>query len=152
MLYYQRYLKLLNSLQSIFLLTIRTFWGWKFFQAGLGKYQNFENVVEFFTKLQIPAPQINVAIAASFEFFGGILLILGLGSRLITVPLITTMIVAYTTAHQTALLNVFSDPATFFKQEPFLFLYASLIVLIFGPGTFSVDWLITRIKGSSVGK
>ena len=54
------------------------------------------------------------------------------------------MIVAYITADREALLSVFSDPGKFYNAAPFTFLMASLIVLTFGPGGFSLDSFIRR--------
>ena len=73
---------------------------------------------------------------------GGILLIVGLGSRLIALPLVIDMIVAYIAADREALGQVFSNPGKFYAADPFTFLLASLIVLIFGPGKFSLDAML----------
>jgi putative oxidoreductase len=52
--------------------------------------------------------------------------------------------VAYLTASREVLLNVFNDPDAFISDAAFLFLFASLIVFIFGPGAFSVDGIIKK--------
>ena len=52
------------------------------------------------------------------------------------------MTVAYLTADFEAVSNIFSDPDKFVKADPFPFLLTALIVLIFGPGRFSVDALL----------
>jgi putative oxidoreductase len=70
-----------------------------------------------------------------------------LGSRIITVPLICTMIVAYLTADSDAVKNIFSKPDAFLSADEFLFLLTSVIVLVFGPGIFSLDAVIARIRG-----
>jgi putative oxidoreductase len=84
-------------------------------------------------------------LAGSTECFGGLLLLIGLGSRLISIPLAFTMVVAYLTAHREELGMIFSDTEKFTAASPFLFLLVSLIVMIFGPGIFSLDTLIARI-------
>ena len=132
------------SLQSLFLLLVRLYWGWQFYQTGWGKLNNLPHVIEFFTSLGIPAPALNACFVSSLEFVGGILLILGLGGRLVAMPLTIDMIVAYVTADRAALLSFFSKPEDFYNATPFTFLMASLIVLIFGSGRFSVDYLIER--------
>lgn len=139
---YARWEGLLASLQNIFLLIIRLYWGWGFAQAGWGKFMNWEKTLGFFTSLGLPAPSINLFMAAGTELVGGICLILGLGCRVITVPLLFTMIVAYATAHKAELMGVFSDPDAFLAAPPFLFMYAVLIVLLFGPGKISLDGLL----------
>jgi putative oxidoreductase len=126
------------------LLIIRLYWGWQFFQTGKGKLMDLDKVTGFFTELHLPFPRINAILAGSTECFGGLLLLLGLFTRVITVPLIFTMIVAYWTADNEAVKAIFSDPDKFTEATPFLFLYACLIVFAFGPGCFSVDELIKR--------
>ena len=101
-------------------------------------------MTDFFTSLGIPFPHFNAMMAGATECVGGLLLLVGLGSRLVSIPLSVTMLVAYATAHRDALLGVFSDPDTFLQQEPFLFLLTALVVLAFGPGLLSLDTLIER--------
>jgi len=133
-----------NSLQSVFLLIVRLYWGWQFCQTGWGKLHNLPHVIEFFTSLGIPAPALNAYFVGGLEFVGGILLMLGLGGRLIALPLTFDMIVAYVTADRAALLSFFSKPEDFSAAAPFTFLMASLIILIFGSGRFSLDYLVER--------
>jgi putative oxidoreductase len=133
-----------NSLQSPFLLLVRLYWGWQFCQTGLGKLHNLPHVVEFFTSLGIPAPALNAYFVSGLEFFGGILLAVGLCSRPIALMLGIDMFVAYATADREALMSIFSDPGKFYNADPFTFLMASLIIFIFGPGRFAVDYLIER--------
>jgi putative oxidoreductase len=139
---YEWFVKVTNSLQSPFLLLIRVFWGWQFLQSGIGKFSHIEKVISFFTDLGIPAPTLNAYFNASLETVGGILLILGLASRLIAFPLTINMIVAYITADREAWTSFFSEPGKFFAADPFPFLLVSLMILIFGPGKLALDTLI----------
>jgi putative oxidoreductase len=143
---YALFLKVANSLQSPLLLLIRVYWGWQFWQSGWGKLSNMSRTVEYFASLGIPAPSLNAHFVALLEAGGGILLILGLASRLIALPLTIDMIVAYVTADREALGSIFSEPDKFYNASPFTFLLASLIILIFGPGLFSLDTLIRRYR------
>src|SRR5260370_3957598 len=59
---------------------------------------------------------------------------------MLTVILIT----AYITADREALFSIFSDPDKFMASAPFTFLFASLLILIFGPGKIAVDTLLGR--------
>lgn len=140
--------KLLGSLagrlQSPFLLAIRLYWGWQFAQSGWGKLHRLDQVTEFFASLNIPMPHANAVMVSNLEFFGGILLILGLSSRLTGLILTGNMLVAYITADREALTSIFSDPGKFYAADPYTFLFASLIVLIFGAGFFSIDALLER--------
>lgn len=142
--WYRNLAKLENHSQPVLLLFIRLYWGWQFALSGYGKLSNMQGTVDFFTQLGIPFPQINVYLAASSELFGGLFLIAGFLSRIITLPLIATMVVAYATAHKVALETFWSQPDNFLTQAPFLFLYAAVIVMAFGPGKFSLDYLFMR--------
>jgi putative oxidoreductase len=57
------------------------------------------------------------------------------------------MIMAYVTADTEALRSIFSDPDKFYAAAPYVFLIASLIILIFGPGKLSLDTLLERLLG-----
>jgi putative oxidoreductase len=127
------------TLQSPLLLVIRLYWGVSFAQTGWGKFMDLDRTTGYFESLHIPMPKLNAGMAASIEFGGGVLLALGLFARPACVPLIFTMLVAYATADKEALMAIFSDPDKFLGAAPFLFLLASLLVLAFGPGKFSVD-------------
>jgi putative oxidoreductase len=67
-------------------------------ETGWGKLTDIGKVIGFFTDLGIPAPAFNAYFVSTLEFGGGVLLTLGLGSRLIAVPLVIDMLVAYITA------------------------------------------------------
>jgi len=133
-----------NVLQSPFLLFVRLYWGWQLIQSGWGKLHNLQKVTEFFTSLDLPMPAQMAFFISCVEFFGGLLLVLGLLSRLNALVLTVNMITAYVTADREALLSFFSDPDKFSAAAPYVFLIASLIILIFGPGFFSLDTLLLR--------
>lgn len=133
-----------SSLQSLFLLLVRLYWGWQFAQSGWGRLHHIPQATQFFASLHIPFPQANVVFVSSLEFAGGILLILGLASRVVSLLLAIDMTVAYITADPEALHAIFSDPGKFYNADPYTFLFASLLILIFGPGRFALDWLVHR--------
>lgn len=137
-------LGLTSALQSPLLLFVRAYWGWQFMVAGWGKLHNLGQVTNYFTELGIPLPGANAMLVAGLEWGGGILLLLGLASRWIALPLVSNMLVAYWAADREALLAVFSDPDRFTAAAPFTFLAASLVVLAFGPGRVSMDAWLTR--------
>lgn len=134
-----------NHLQSPLLLLIRLTWGIQLMQAGFGKLTHIEKPIEYFTSLGIPFPVENAWLVGFTETFGGLFLALGLLSRLTAIPLIINFIVAYITTEQDSLHKLLSlDTDDFFAAAPFLFLFAAIIVLAFGPGAYSVDYLIAR--------
>lgn len=136
-------------LQPVLLLVIRLYWGWSFFLTGKGKLLALEKTTAFFTELNLPLPKLNAIMAGSTECVGGLLLMIGLGSRLVSGALMFTMGVAYATAHREELAQVFSDTARFTEAAPFLFLLASAIVFAFGPGKLSVDARVGQKNGAT---
>ena len=134
----------LSRLQSPMLLAVRLYWGYQFAQTGWGKLHHLARITDFFTSLGIPFPGLNAHFVATLEFAGGILLMLGLLSRPVALLLAGNMFVAYLTADREALLAIFSDPGKFYVADPYTFLFASVMVLIFGPGWFAIDTIIRR--------
>jgi putative oxidoreductase len=143
---YSWFLRGANALQAPFLLAVRLYWGWQFWQAGHGKLADMAKVVDYFTSLGIPAPSLNAYFIALLEAVGGIFLILGLGSRIVSLLLAADMVVAFIVADREALGSIFTDPDKFYAAAPYTFLFASLLVLIFGPGWLSLDTLIARYR------
>lgn len=146
------FMKAASSLQSPLLLLVRLYWGWSFFQTGKGKLEHLDQTTEFFQSLNLPLPGVNAALAGATECFGGALLLVGLASRPVAAALSFTMVVAFLTADLEAVKGIFSNPDAFFGADPFPFLLASLMVLAFGPGLFSLDalfyWIVRRKKGA----
>jgi len=141
---HDRTFALVSHLQSPFLLLVRLYWGWQLAQSGWGKLHHLDNVAEFFGTLNLPHPAQMALAISCLEFFGGILFAIGLFSRLISLVLTINMVMAYVTADREALLSFISDPDKFSAAAPYVFLVSSLIILIFGPGTICLDYLLRR--------
>ncbi|MGD8308721.1 MAG: DoxX family protein [Chromatiales bacterium] len=100
---------LLNKLQDLldatravdFLgpLALRIYLAPIFILAGSNKLSNVENVAWWFGSIGIPAPELMVWVAGLTELVGGILLVAGLATRWIALPLMFAMAVAAVTAH-----------------------------------------------------
>jgi putative oxidoreductase len=134
-----------SSLKSPFLLFVRLYWGWQMLVSGRAHLSDVPAMVERFQEWGVPFPTFNVYLSGLTECVCGLLLIVGFASRLITIPLIVNFCVAYLTASREVLLNVFNDPDAFVSDPAFLFLLASVIVFISGPGAFSVDALLEKL-------
>jgi putative oxidoreductase len=133
-------------LRSPVLLVIRLYWGWQFFLTGRGKLEHLDKTTSFFASLGIPAPHLNAIMASCTECSCGLLLLAGLFSRFASLALICVMSVAYCTAERDTLVTIFSDPDKFTGADPFLFLYAAVLVFCFGPGKIALDTLVFREK------
>jgi putative oxidoreductase len=142
----------LSHLQSPLLLAVRLYWGWQFFQTGYGKLMHINKVVGFFMSLGIPFPAFNAYFVSYLECLGGALLFLGLGSRVIALPLTIDMLVAYIAADREALFSIFSDPGKFYAADPYTFFFASLLILVFGPGKISLDSALGYVQRKRIGR
>ncbi|HTU27490.1 MAG TPA: DoxX family protein [Pirellulales bacterium] len=140
---YDRYVEWLSYLQHPLLLLCRLYWGGLFIYTGSNKLSHLALTAEKFADWHIPAPYANAVAAGCTELVCGALLVVGLASRFITIPLIVTMIVAYRTAHADEVTDLY----TFVTAPPFLHLLACTLVLVFGPGVFSLDYLVGRLLG-----
>jgi putative oxidoreductase len=147
---YDRFFDMVSYLQSPFLLAVRLYWGWQLIESGWGKLHHLPNVTDFFTSLGLPLPAQTAFAISCLEFFGGIFLAIGLLSRLAALAMTINLIVAYITADREALFSIFSDPDKFYAAAPYTFLFASMLVLIFGPGKFAVDTLLGFRSGTSM--
>ena len=144
---YQQFFRGVDYSRSPFLLAVRLYWGWQLIESGWGKLHNLPKVTEFFTSLNLPMPAQMAVFISCVEFLGGIFLAVGLLSRLTALVLTVNMIMAYVTADREALRSMFSDPDKFYAAAPYVFLIASLIILIFGPGKFCLDTVLERLLG-----
>ena len=121
-------------------------WGLDFFHTGLGKLQGHEKVTKFFESLGIPLPGLNAWIAGSVECVGGLLILVGLATRPVGTLLAFTMCVAYLSVKEDrqTVFNMFYNSDAFVAATPFLFLVTALLMICFGPGAISVDYLLGK--------
>ena len=114
--------------------------GWVFLQSGWGKLNNLPKVVAFFTELGIPAPQFQAPLAATCEFVCGALILIGLFTRVASLPLIITMTVATLTAKK-ADIHELSD---LFGTTEYLYIVILLWLGAYGAGPISLDAVFAR--------
>lgn len=112
-------LQLLDRLRPLdFLppLALRLYLAPIFLATGLNKAMNFESTVDWFGNpdwgLGLPLPWLNAAMATATELVGAVLLLLGLGVRVVAVPLMFVMIVAAATVHGPNGWFVIADPVS----------------------------------------
>ncbi|GAA3953427.1 DoxX family membrane protein [Chitinophaga oryziterrae] len=86
------------------------------------------------------APAFSAYFVAFTEATGVIFLILGLGTRIIAIPLMITMLVAIRTIHWA---NGFEAGNNGF-EIPLYYLLMLLVLLIYGAGRFSLDRIIDK--------
>jgi len=84
-------------------LALRLYLAPVFWMAGTKKFADFDSTVEWFGNpdwgLGLPLPELMAFLAASTETVGAVLLLLGLLTRWVSIPLMITMVVAAATVH-----------------------------------------------------
>jgi putative oxidoreductase len=136
-------LKVLSKLRGLAPLLGRLAVGLVFMSTGWGKVHNIEKVTAFFTSLGIPAPHFQATLVGYSELLCGTGLVVGLLTRLATVPLMVSMIVAILTAKWSELHGLF-DLVGF---DEFTYLVVLLMIAILGPGPWSIDAILVRRLG-----
>jgi putative oxidoreductase len=141
---------LTSSLAFIAPLATRIVIGLAFYQAGTGKFRNFENVIGFFDSLGIPFPAFNAGLVATMETVGGVMLIFGLFTRFFASGLTVTMVVALMTADTADFLASWGSASSLSPTDvtAFTFLLVLLWLLFYGAGKLSLDALLRKIFGS----
>lgn len=136
----KNYLKMVDNLkkaESLPLLLIRLVLAYGFYEPAKKKIINFNGIISWFESINIPAPTLNAALATGAESLGVVLLFLGLGTRIISIPLIVTMIVAIITVHSG---NGFEAGNNGF-EIPLYYLIMLITLVVFGGGKLSLDYI-----------
>ncbi|HTV79276.1 MAG TPA: DoxX family protein [Steroidobacteraceae bacterium] len=114
--------------------------GWVFLLSGWGKLHNLPQVTENFIGWGIPFPHVLTPFVAGVEFFGGLLLLLGLLTRISAGALGITMIVAIATAKWPDVDSL----ATLLGFDETEYLALFLWLAIAGGGRLAIDALLER--------
>ncbi len=116
------------------LLVLRLVAGIFMLTHGWAKLSNFSEMSGQFPAMLGMSSQMGLILIIFAEFFCSIALILGLFTRLATIPLIIGMAVAAFMAHAT-------DPFSA-RELPLLYLGVYVTLLLAGPGKYAIDTLI----------
>jgi putative oxidoreductase len=141
-----RALKLASALAFLAPLVTRLVMGQAYHQTGSGKIANFANTVSFFGELGIPFPEANAFFVSRLEFWGGLLLIAGLLTRVVAAGLASTMVVAIATADREDFLGALKGTGEKGLTDvvPFVYLLFLGWLVLYGPGPVSLDALVAR--------
>lgn len=137
---YQKATNWLSNLKDLPLLFFRLILAYGFWGPATMKWNNIESVAEWFGSIGIPMPTLNAYMAASTEIAGVFLLTLGLATRIISIPLIITMLVAIVTVH---LGNGFEASDNGF-EIPLYYILMLFALFVNGAGKISLDNLISK--------
>ena len=118
---YAKFTQGIAQLDGVAALALRLYLAPVLMQAGYNKLSHFSDTAAWFGNaewgLGLPMPEVMVALAAGSEFVGGILLILGLATRLISIPLMVTMAVAAFSVHWKNGWLAIADPSSWLANE-----------------------------------
>lgn len=137
---YRKITEKIDNLQDIPLLFFRLILAYGFYGPAMMKWGNIQGIAEWFGSMGIPMPTLNAYMAASTEMAAVILLPLGLATRIISIPLMVTMVVAIVTVH---LGNGFEAGNNGF-EIPLYYMLMLFALLINGGGRISLDNLISK--------
>ena len=120
--------------------------GWVFLWSGWGKLHNLKLVTDNFVGWGIPFPHVLAPFTSAIEFCGGLLLLLGLLTRVSAGALGVVMVVAI----RSAKWGDVDSLETLLGFDEFEYLALFVWLAIAGPGAVSVDeWLQRRFNGQS---
>lgn len=121
-------------------LLLRLVFGWFWLETGWAKLHNLEFFSQRFVEWGIPLPMLSATASGAVDLIGGALLILGLGTRLVAVPMIVNMLVALAVV----VLPTISTFNEFVELDEVLYVAVLFWLLMAGPGKASLDHLIAR--------
>ena len=135
---YKRYISLTEKLQSTALLFLRLILAYGFYGPAMMKLKDIHAIGDWFKELGVPLPYVNAYMATGTELAGVVLIALGLGTRLIAIPMIVVMLVAIKTVHW---VNGFEAGNNGY-EIPLYYLLMLITLIAFGAGRWSIDALI----------
>jgi putative oxidoreductase len=121
-------------------LAVRIVVGWVFLWSGWEKLQILPRMVENFRGWGIPAPEILAPFASGMEFVGGLLLLVGLLTRFIAVPMMVIMVVAVVSAKWADVDSL--ETFLGFEEVSYFVMFAWLAIA--GPGPVSLDHFVLK--------
>ncbi len=124
---------------------IRLLVGAVFLSEGIQKFLSPDPLgVGRFAKIGIPAPEILAPFVGIIEIGGGILLLVGLATRLAAIPLIIDMLVAILATKVPILARQDFWAMAHEARTDWSMLLGSLFLLIVGAGPWSIDARLSR--------
>lgn len=153
-IFYSKITTRLHSVESIPLLIIRVMLGAFFVYSGFGKTfteTGHEKMVYIVTQSGIPFPELSAQIASATEFFGGLLLAVGLFTVISAFMLLNVMLVALLTNFISSMpTDSLLSASNYLVYTPeFLYMALFALILCVGPGVLSLDHLLLNTSNNA---
>ena len=126
-------------------LLMRLVVGYTFMWSGWGKLNNLPQITQNFIEWGVIFPKFMTPFVSGVEFFGGIMLILGLFTRIPAAMLAFTMLVAI----KSAKWDQVDSLETLLGFEEATYFAGFMWLAIAGPGKASLDRLLVNAAGHS---
>ena len=120
---------------SILILVLRFFFGILFFVHGMEKMMNFEQLSLTFPNVLGLGSYMSLMLAVFCEFCCSLFLIAGLLYRIVLIPMIISMGVAFFDVHDAILPD---------GELALIYMVVFFILFLVGPGRFSLDCLMDK--------
>ena len=118
---------------SFLILAVRVFFGILFFIHGVDKMMNFSILSDTYPSVLGLGSYMTLMLAIFTEFCCSLFLIFGLMIRVILIPMIISMAVAFFDVHDAIISE---------GELALIYFIMFIILYITGPGRYSVDYLI----------
>lgn len=138
-----RLLDLLHAGRWIGPLVVRLVFGYFWLETGIAKVQNLDGFTQRFVGWHIPYPAFSAGLSAWTELLGGLLIMLGLCTRLICIPMLVNMAVAVTLVVSSNLMGL----DDYVEADEVVYSLIFFWLLMAGPGKASLDTLLARWLG-----
>ena len=139
---YDKFSDNILKLSDLPLLFLRLILAYGFYSPAMMKLKDINAIGGWFESMGYPLPYISAYMAAITEGLGVILLILGLGTRIITVPLMLVMLVAVFSVHYA---NGFAAGDNGY-EIPLYYLLMLFTLFVMGSGRISVDHILRKLR------
>jgi putative oxidoreductase len=131
------------SLDWLAPLLMRLYFGYFWAETGWGKIHNLNAFAQRFVGWGVPYPHISAALSGYTEWIGGILLMLGLFTRLASIPLMFNMFISIVKVKMKEVTGI----DDFAEMDEALYMFILFWLMMAGPGRASLDHLIRRTLG-----
>ncbi|WP_109123530.1 DoxX family protein [Dyella sp. C11] len=124
-------------------LVVRLVFGYFWLETGIAKVHNLDGFTQRFVGWGIPFPAFSAGLSAWTELIGGLLIMLGLFTRLVCIPMLINMAVAVSLVVSANLMSL----DDYVEADEIVYSLIFFWLFVSGPGKASLDTLLARALG-----